>query len=89
MQTVFEEVEEGEGVVYYIETWFIAFDACSEFCLMLMQDFFLPKTSFFQSQFVYLASYLYPKTLKALNDFFFCHLFLKGGRVTLSKCSRP
>ena len=32
---------------------------CSEFCLTLMQDFFLPKTSFFQSQFVYLSRYLY------------------------------
>ena len=81
MQTVLEEVGE---VVYYIDTWFIAFGVRSEFCLMLMQDSFLPKTSFFQSQFVYLASYLCSKTLKTLNDFFFCHLFLKGGMVILS-----
>ena len=53
MQTVLEGVGE---VVYYIDTWFIAFGVCLEFGLMLIQDFFLPKTSFFQSQFVYLAS---------------------------------
>ena len=49
MQTVLEEVGE---VVYYIDTWFIAFGVCSEFFLIVMQDFFLPKTSFFQSQFI-------------------------------------
>ena len=46
-----------------------------------MQDFFLPQTSFYQSQFVYLASYLlYPKTLRILkNEFSFFHLYLKRG----------
>ena len=81
MQTVSEEAGE---VVYYIDTRFITFGVCSEFCLMLMQDFFLPETSFIQSQFVYLACYSYPKTLKTLNDFFFCLLFLKRRRVILS-----
>ena len=36
-----------------IDIWFITVGVCTEFCLMVMQDFFLPKTSFFQSQFVY------------------------------------
>ena len=35
------------------DTWFTTIGVCTEFCLMVMQDFFLPKTSFFQSQFVY------------------------------------
>ena len=77
MQTVLEEVGE---LLWHIDTWFVTFGVCSEFCLMLMRDFFLPKTSYFQSQLVYLASYLYPKTMKALNDFFSCHLFLEGGQ---------
>ena len=50
-----------------------------------MQDFFFLK-HFFQIQFVYLASYLfYPTILKTLNDFFFCHLLLKGGGIKVIK----
>ena len=67
MQTVLEEVME---VVYYIDTWFFAFDVWSEYRLMIMQDIFLPKRSYFQSQFVYLASYLgiYSQNVYAHND---------------------
>ena len=57
-------------VVYYIDTWFFAFDVWSEYRLMIMQDIFLPKRSYFQSQFVYLASYLglYSQNVCAHND---------------------
>ena len=34
-------------------TWFVTVVVCTKFCLMVMQDFFLLKTSFFQSQFAY------------------------------------
>ena len=34
-------------------TWFVTVGVCTKFCLMVMQDFFLLKTSFFQSQFAY------------------------------------
>ena len=34
-------------------TWFITAGVCTKFCLMVMQDLFLPKTYFFQNQFVY------------------------------------
>ena len=46
MQTVLEENEE---VVCYIDTWFIDVGVCTEFCLMVMEDCFLPKTSFSES----------------------------------------
>ena len=49
METDLEEVGE---IVYYIDIWFIAFGVCSDFCLMLIQDVFHPRTSFFQSEFV-------------------------------------
>ena len=51
MQIVLEKVGE---VVYYIDTWSIAVAVCTEFYLMVMQGFFLPKTSIFESQFVYI-----------------------------------
>ena len=67
MQTVLEKVME---VVYYKDTWFIAFGVWSECRLMIMQDIFLPKRSYFQSQFLYLASYLglYSQNVYAHND---------------------
>ena len=58
MQTVLEEFGE---VVNYTDTRFIAVGVCTEFYLMVMQDFFLPKTSFFQNQFVYLYYIFYKK----------------------------
>ena len=58
---------------------------CSEYCLM--PDFFLPKTSFFKSQFVYLASYLLYCISQNIGNsecFFLLSFALelwKGGRV--------
>ena len=52
MQTVLKEAGE---VVYYIDTWFIVFGICM-FRILLIQEFFILKTSFFQGQFVYLVS---------------------------------
>ena len=34
-------------------TWFITVGVCTKFCLIVMQDFFLLKISFFQTQFAY------------------------------------
>ena len=34
-------------------TWFITVGVCTKSCLTVVQDFFLPKISFFQIQFVY------------------------------------
>ena len=75
MQTVLEAVAE---VAYNTDTCFIAFGIRSEFCLLLMEDFFLPKTFFFKvNLYISPAIYIPSKTLKTLNDFLFCHLFLK------------
>lgn len=84
MQTVLKEAGE---VVYYIDTWFIVFGICM-FRILLIQEFFILKTSFFQGQFVYLVSqgiYYILKFLKLLNNFLFCHLLLTGGIVVIVK----
>ena len=53
-------------VVYYIDTWFIPTGVSTEISLMVMQNFFLLKTSFFQSQFVYSWPILKSKGMDAI-----------------------
>ena len=64
-----KEEEVGEVVCYIV---FIAVGVCTDFCVMIMQDFFLPKASFVQSQFVYLGPVLESKGM--------CAIFQKNGK---------
>ena len=68
MQTVLEEAGE---VGYYIDTWFIAVGVCTEFCLMVMQDFFLPEIPFFKVN-------LYIQGLHIFESKGVCAIFQKG-----------
>ena len=66
MQTVLTILEEAGEIVYYLDTWFVAVGVCRKFCLMVMSDFFLPKTASFQIQFVYSGSILATKVMREI-----------------------
>ena len=74
MQTVLEEVGE---VLYYIGSWFIAFRVSSEFYLMIMQDFFVPKTSYFKFNLYILPAIQSQNIENSAFRFVFFRLFFK------------